>query len=501
MNQSGFFYERRAGVILHPTSLPVSSTLSVNDNGELGRDAFRFMDFMRECGLSIWQMLPLSPTHEDLSPYMGLSVFAGNERVISIAQMVEWGWVNENECNISKYPAELSKESVYDAVIERVLNDELPAVKKAIETFERENRYWLHNYALFRLLREKFKNKSWNEWPAQFRDRDTTALEEIEGHHQQALRRIRFEQFVFFEQWREIREYAGSRNIKLYGDMPIFVAYDSAEVWAHREYFDLQEDGSPRTVAGVPPDYFSETGQLWGNPLYSWDVMQADGFSWWKERMKSALTLYDVIRIDHFRGFESFWEIDAQAQTAMVGQWVKAPGRELFNALISQFGELPIVVEDLGIITPEVEALRDHFGWPGMKILQFAFDGSPDNPYLPHNFSERCVVYSGTHDNDTTKGWFDSLDDDTRMNVQRYLNAKTNDMPWPILECAVKSVANWAIFPLQDFLALDSSGRMNTPGVIGGNWQWRFQWQQLQAELPDRIYELLMQNNRIVENQ
>lgn len=500
LSQPGFFSERRAGIVLHPTSLPVSSPYSPNINGELGQDAYRFVDFMRESGLSIWQLLPLSPTHEDLSPYMGLSVFAGNERLISISQLLDWNWIDEKTCEATLNPGGINKQCVYDAIAARIFKGELPDVKNALQDFETEHRDWLDNYALFRLLREKFAGKSWYEWPQEYRDRESEALTSIVNSHAEALQRIRIEQFIFFHQWHQLRDYAGQRNIKLYGDIPIFVAYDSAEVWAHREYFDLLDDGSPRTVAGVPPDYFSETGQLWGNPLYRWDVMQADGFSWWKDRMRVALTLYDVVRIDHFRGFESYWEIDANAETAIEGRWVKAPGPALFDALITEFGDLPIVVEDLGIITPQVEALRDSYGWPGMKILQFAFDGNPDNPYLPHNFGEHCVVYSGTHDNDTTRGWFESLEEDARVHVLRYLNSKTNDMPWPIIDCAVNSSARWAVFPMQDFLALDSGGRMNTPGVSGGNWRWRFQWQQVQPELPNRIYELLMRNNRIVDS-
>ncbi|HEY5604770.1 MAG TPA: 4-alpha-glucanotransferase [Gammaproteobacteria bacterium] len=485
-------HQRRAGVILHPTSLP-----GKYPQGDLGPDAYRFVDFLNECGLSVWQMLPVGPTHEDGSPYMGLSVDAGNPGFISLELLYQWGWLKQD----------LLKESVSAVKKKRCLIDAYqgflrrnnPQQQQALQQFIADQAGWLEDYGLFLVLREHFQRQTWNQWPEFYRHRDPETLRRARQQFRDRINEVCFEQFVFFQQWALLKQYANERQIQMVGDMPIFVAHDSAEVWQHQEYFDLQADGLPRTVAGVPPDYFSRTGQRWGNPLYRWDRMAKDHFEWWIERFHVAFTLYDAVRVDHFRGFEAFWEINAREETAMNGRWVKAPGEALFATLRRSIGELPIVVEDLGTITPEVHALREQFGWPGMKILQFAFDGAEDNPYLPHNHIKNCVVYTGTHDNDTTLSWYEDLPAHTQEYIMQYLNHPSEPMPWALVECAFRSVADWAIVPMQDLLSLGKGHRMNTPGVTEGNWRWRFQWDQLPTHLAEKVRGMVVQFERDVQ--
>jgi 4-alpha-glucanotransferase len=483
--------ERRAGVILHPTSLPGQFS-----QGDLGPQAYRFVDFMNACGLSIWQMLPVGPTHEDRSPYMGLSVDAGNPELISLESLVRWNWLPETALS---EPGNITDKKPYlKQAFEGFKNNAGADDRQAFEQFVNGSASWLQDYALFDVLRHHFNHQPWNKWPGDLRHHNATAVAKARREFQQDIEQVGFEQFVFYRQWSLLKQYANERQISFLGDMPIFVAHDSAEVWQHQEYFHLHDDGSARTVAGVPPDYFSETGQRWGNPVYLWDKMAEDNFSWWMERFRVALTLYDAVRVDHFRGFEAYWEIDAAEETAINGEWVKAPGLKLFNTLLDTFDELPIVVEDLGTITPEVEALRNHFGWPGMKILQFAFDSDEANPYLPHNHIQNCVVYTGTHDNDTTLSWFDDLPEQTRQYINDYLGHPEETMPWALIECAFRSVGNWAIVPMQDLLSLGKGHRMNTPGVIEGNWRWRFQWSQVPEYLADKTREKVIECERDV---
>ncbi|WP_455208570.1 4-alpha-glucanotransferase [Kaarinaea lacus] len=484
-------HQRRAGVILHPTSLP-----GKYQQGDLGPDAYRFVDFLNACGLSAWQMLPVAPTHEDRSPYMGLSVDAGNPELISLDLLCQWGWLSKKLLNESIDVFEKKRYLV--AAYRGFLKQNDSAQQEELQQFTEDNASWLEDYALFVVLRDHFQHQAWNQWPESYRQRDPVTLTEATREFHAKLDEVRFEQFVFFRQWTLLKQYANERHIQMVGDMPIFVAHDSAEVWQHQEYFDLHPDGSPKTVAGVPPDYFSETGQRWGNPLYLWQKMAEDHFAWWIERFHVAFTLYDAVRVDHFRGFEAYWEIDAREETAMHGHWVKAPGEALFNTLQQSLGELPIIVEDLGTITAEVNALREKFGWPGMKILQFAFDGDESNPYLPHNHVKNCVVYTGTHDNDTTLSWFEDLSDPAKEYILQYLNHPSEPMPWALVECAFRSVADWAIVPMQDLLSLGKGHRMNTPGVSEGNWRWRFQWNQLEKHLADKIRAVVVQCERDV---
>ena len=484
------FDKRRAGVILHPTSLPGS-----HSQGDLGPDAYRFVDFMLECGLSIWQMLPVCPTHDDRSPYMGTSAYAGNPELISLELLEQWEWLAGKDY---KGQSVATKKPYLKIAYQTFATNAQDSDQQSFDDFMQVNKDWLPDYALFVVLREQFEHQSWNLWPQPYRQRDPESLTSIRHTKQLEYRQACFEQFVFYRQWHALKQYANDRKILIMGDMPIFVAHDSADVWQRRDYFDLNEDGSPRSVAGVPPDYFSETGQRWGNPLYRWDVMAKDDFQWWVSRFRANLTFNDVIRVDHFRGFEAYWQIDANEKTAINGHWVKAPGEDLFNVLLQKFTTLPLVVEDLGTITAEVEALREKFGWPGMKILQFAFDGSPENPYLPHHHVQNCVVYTGTHDNDTSLNWYQTLPEQTQDFVNRYFSHPGDPMPWPLVEAAFRSVAEWAIVPMQDLLFLGKGHRMNQPGVPKGNWVWRFQWEQVEDHLSSKVKDIVTQFERDV---
>jgi 4-alpha-glucanotransferase len=455
---------RRAGVLLHPTSLPA---------GDLGVDAHRFVDFLAETGAGVWQTLPLGPTHADSSPYHCLSAHAGSPRLIALPRLVEWGWLEAADGD--------RRERLHQAragFVQRAGRE----AQDAYQAFVREKHRWLEDYALFEALRKENGSRPWWEWEPALRDREPSALEEARARLADDIEQVRFEQFVFARQWTELRVYARGRGVLLFGDMPIFVAHDSAEVWAHREYFKLDARGQPTVVAGVPPDYFSATGQRWGNPLYRWERLKRDGFGWWLERLATELERLDLVRVDHFRGFEACWEIPAADETAVNGRWVKVPGRALFKAMLARFGRLPLVAEDLGLITPAVERLRRGFRLPGMGVLQFAFEGDAANPYLPHHHEPDCVVYTGTHDNDTTRAWFEALPAESQLRVMDYLGFPTEPMPLPLVRAALASVTRLAIVPMQDVLMLGRGHRMNTPGTSSGNWRWRFEWEQLTDE-------------------
>lgn len=484
---------------MHPTSLPGRWS-----SGRLGNDARRFIDFLVASGQSIWQMLPLGVPHDDGSPYQCLSLYAGNPALICPEDLVAAGWLDD--AAMQQVLARV-EQSVPGAVIQHELMQHAYAgfearagahERQALQDFITSQAEWLDDYALYQALRQRYRHRPWDQWPPEIRLRQPDALAAAHARLAVEKQRICFEQFVFFRQWRALKDYANSRGVLLFGDMPIFIAYDSVDVWRQPEYFDLDAEGRPRTVTGVPPDYFSATGQLWGNPQYDWERMSADGFCWWKKRLAAQLELFDIIRIDHFRGFESSWVIPADHKTAIDGHWVKVPGYELFSRLNNEFDSLPVVAEDLGIITPEVEALRDHFHFPGMKILQFAFSGDPDNPYLPKNHTVNSVVYTGTHDNDTSLGWYQSLSDRDRAYVNEHLTIRDDDvMPWPLIEMAMESVANTVILPMQDVLALGSRHRMNRPGTMSGNWLWRFAWADVPESLSEHLAALTRRCNRI----
>ncbi len=469
---------------MHPTSLPGPMSC-----GELGPEAHRFIEFLAAAGISAWQMLPIAPTHGDLSPYTVLSVHAGNPALISLAWLEGRGWLAPKPIggdDIDGYRQRCLIEA--HEGYQRFASDDQ---RHAFEQFRARHHYWLEDYALFQAIRQHQENRHWLSWPEPLRDCEPAALREVQALLFKEIEQICFEQFVFFEQWRELHEHARHCGIALFGDVPIFVAHDSAEVWRHREYFTLDEHGNAVVVAGVPPDYFSETGQRWGNPLYRWERMEADGFQWWKQRFATQLELFDWLRIDHFRGFDAYWEIPAHEETAINGHWVKAPGDALFAALQETFETLPLVAEDLGIITPEVEALRKKYGMPGMKILQFAFDGDASNPYLPHQHTLDSVVYTGTHDNDTTLGWYSAQSDAQKQRIHEYLGFPDEEMPWALIRSALASVSRLAVIPMQDVLALGSEHRMNVPGVAEGNWRWRFDWSQVEEGLAQRLNHLV----------
>jgi 4-alpha-glucanotransferase len=472
--------DRRAGVLLHPTSLP-----DTRRQGSLGAEARRFVDFLEAASFTVWQMLPLGPTHSDRSPYQCLSVHAGDEELIDLDDLVARGWIDAGACSNNDFHSCLA---IALAGFRRVSR---PAERAAYHAFKTDNSYWLQDYALYQAIRKSLGNASWYHWPLPLRDREETTLHKFRKAQADRIEQVCFEQYLFFLQWLDLRAYAHAHGVCLFGDMPIYVAYDSADVWANRELFTLDRHGALELVAGVPPDYFSATGQRWGNPLYRWDRMRETDYRWWLDRMRTQLELFDIIRLDHFRGFEKYWEIPATCDTAIEGHWVEGPGTRLFDRLQQEFGELPLVAEDLGIITPEVDALRLHYGFPGMKILQFAFDGGENNPYLPQHHEPLSVVYTGTHDNDTTLGWYQSLDDHTRYLVSEYLQQPVDKMPWPLIRTALASTARLAIIPMQDLLALDSEHRMNTPGSSFGNWQWRFEWNQVPPELAAKLHDLV----------
>lgn len=475
MDQASVFQRRRAGVLLHITSLP---------SGNIGSDAYRFIDFLHETGVTVWQMLPIGPTHNDNSPYQCLSAHAANSELICKQTVTEQPWASAEELDTANLSILIAH--AYHQFETRASADE----KQKFTDFCQQNAYWLDDYVLFCEIRHLNYTKAWYDWPRDLRERDADALAEIEQSRQQALDIRRFEQFQFFEQWSALKHYANEKGILLFGDMPIFVAHDSADVWANKTLFTLDSEGQPTLVAGVPPDYFSETGQRWGNPLYDWQKHQQQDFLWWQQRLQTQLALFDLIRIDHFRGFEACWQIPASCETAIDGQWVKAPGDELFEKLLSVFGELPLVAEDLGIITDEVTALREKYAMPGMKILQFAFGAGAENPYLPHQHCIDTVAYTGTHDNNTTLGWYAELDEGTQAHIRAYFAGSDEGMPWLLNRTALQSVAALAVLPMQDILVLDGSHRMNVPGTTEGNWSWRFDWQMLSDECGIKLKQM-----------
>ncbi|MCB1867527.1 MAG: 4-alpha-glucanotransferase [Gammaproteobacteria bacterium] len=478
----GILDRRRAGILLHITSLPGPAQC-----GDLGADAYRFVDFIHKTGFTVWQILPVGPTQTDGSPYQSSSIHAGNPRLINVGALADQTLL-PSEFALNVQITDADKKQLLIRAWNKFQSSPQQAMLREYDHFITENRRWLDNYTLYRALREENMNRPWWEWPAQIRDRDPAAMEKASHRLEPSLEYIRFEQFQFFRQWMNLKRYANERGILLFGDMPIFVAHDSAEVWVRRDLFELDSEGHPLVVAGVPPDYFSETGQRWGNPLYRWDKLEREDFSFWVDRMKTQLQLFDLIRVDHFRGFEAYWEIPATNGHAIDGRWVKAPGDRLFEHLHRIYDPLPLVAEDLGLITPEVDTLRLKFDLPGMKILQFAFSGGADNPYLPFRHETNSVVYTGTHDNDTTLGWYLGLDDDSRLYVDEYLGRSKEAMPWPMIRSALASRSRLAIIPMQDLLALGSEHRMNLPGTVVDNWNWRFQWRLIGDDLAQRLH-------------
>lgn len=484
---------RNAGLLLHPTSLPGKGPL-----GAMGSEARNFVDFLAAAGFSIWQMLPVGPVEGEVgSPYQARSSHAGDPRLISLDDLRAAGWLRPEDV-VAGYGDLAGRMHALKKAWFGFETHGSDQDKAEFQHFISSQRPWLEDFSLYMAMREEQAGPWW-DWPAQLRDRQPQALAEARARLQDAVQLQRFIQFQFRRQWLALKRYANQRGVGLFGDIPIFVALDSAEVWANRELFHLDAQGQPTVVAGVPPDYFSATGQRWGNPLYRWDAIAADDYRLWVERMRTQLDLFDLIRIDHFRGFESYWEIPASEPNAIKGHWVKGPGDALFERLHQEFGKLPLVAEDLGVITPEVEGLRDRQGLPGMKILQFAFSGQPDNPYLPFWHGENSVVYTGTHDNDTTLGWWRSLAESDQAFVEECLGQPDEPMPWSLVRVALMSRSRLAIVPMQDVLALDGESRMNLPGTTEGNWQWRFDWKQVDDELVPRLRRMIWMSGRLNE--
>src|SRR6266540_494247 len=451
---------RKSGILLHPTSLPGRWGI-----GDLGDAAYAFVDFLTAAGQQLWQVMPLGPTGYGDSPYQGFSAFAGNPLLISLDNLLAEGLLaDEDLFGAPSFPDAMVdygavipfKDALLRRSFERFMAAAAPEQRDAFADFRARNHAWLDDYALFAALKQAHGGANWNTWPPETAARQPEAIaywtrdlsDQIEFHA--------YLQFQFFSQWRRLKQYANERGVQIVGDIPIFVAYDSADVWANREIFALDDQGRPTVVAGVPPDYFSATGQLWGNPLYRWDVLARRGYTWWVERFRTTLTLVDIARLDHFRGFAAYWEVPAGEPTAVKGRWAPGPGVALFEVVRAALGGLPIIAEDLGLITQDVEDLRDTLGFPGMKVLQFAFNGDPDDAYLPHNYERRCVVYTGTHDNDTTLGWWRTITPDDRRNVQLYLGRDGSDISWDFIRLALASVAEMAIIPMQDVLGLGS---------------------------------------------
>lgn len=477
---------RYSGILLHPTSLP-----SPYGIGDMGQGAYDFVDFLEKAGQTLWQVLPLGPTGFGDSPYQSYSAFAGQILLISPEKLVEQGLIAEHDLqNIPEFDAKqvkygdvlIWKTEIFTKAFHGFQKSEDKKLLAEYEAFLEEHSFWLDDYAFYMSVRAANGNKSWLEWEAPLQKPVTMIRTQWENKLKDEIAYQKFLQFEFYKQWGELKAYANEKGIRIVGDMPIFVSVDSSDVWANKGLFCLDSKGYPTEVAGVPPDYFSATGQLWGNPLYDWRAHSKQGYKWWIARIKTQLTQVDYLRIDHFRGFEAYWAVPADEETAINGKWKPGPKDDLFHAIQKELGEdLPIFAEDLGIITPEVEELRDRFHFPGMKVLQFGFEAWPHDSFYPHNFkSTNCICYTGTHDNDTTKGWYEKAKEEARDRVRRYLNCDGGNVSWDFIRLAMSSVAKYAIFPMQDVLSLGSESRMNMPGVLGGNWAWRFETKDLQ---------------------
>jgi 4-alpha-glucanotransferase len=492
--------QRASGILLHPTSFPSQGGI-----GDLGPAAYEFLDFLVAARQTLWQVLPLHPVGLGNSPYSSTSAFAGNVLLISLERLAERGLVSRERI------AQLAGRGG-PVDYERVKQTKLPLLsgaarefllsaagkeRAAYDAFLRENSWWLEDFVLFDALRNRFQGQSWNRWPRELALRQPEALERERRQLQPELDTARFLQFAFFEQWRALRLRCAAAGIRIIGDIAIFVSYDSADVWTHPGIFRLDAEQEPEVVAGVPPDAFSETGQRWGNPIYRWPALRQRGYDWWVERVTWALHSCDIIRLDHFRGFQQSWEIPASEPTAVHGRWADGPQEELFNVLSAKLGNLPFIAEDLGLITPDVHALREHLNIPGMRVLQFGFGDPGAHIYLPHRYEPNTVVYTGTHDNDTTAGWWQTLEEDVRRRVLAYLGEAADGIHWAMVRAAQNSVANLCVVPLQDVLGLGSEARMNTPSVADGNWRWRYHSRGLTPQLAEKLAAMAEVSDRL----
>lgn len=489
-------FNRASGVLLHLTSLPSRYGI-----GDFGKEAYNFIDFLKRANQKLWQILPLNPPASGGSPYNCFSAFAGNTLLISIDNLIEDGLLKVEE--VTNVPSFAEAKAEFSKVIKFKNEMFLKAFNrfdKLVEgddytQFKEENEYWLSDFCLYMALKEQFDNRVWNRWDKDISFREKQAVERYQSKLADEIHYQEFLQYIFSKQWSELKNYSNHNGIKIIGDLPIFVAHDSSDVWVHPELFDLDDEGNSRKVAGVPPDYFSKTGQLWGNPHYNWKRMQEDNFLWWKKRFEKLLKQVDIIRIDHFRGFEAYWEVDASEKTAVKGKWVKAPGYELFSIIKHDLRDLPIIVEDLGFITPEVNKLKKSFGFPGMEILQFSFDEKATIKSRRDDYEKHCVVYTGTHDNDTLLAWYRELKESKNTRVLKILEKYygiTNGMSeekvcWTLIEAVYKSKANFIIIPLQDILCLGNEARMNFPGTVSGNWLWRYKEGDIMKEIEKNL--------------
>lgn len=491
-------FNHESGILLHPTSLPGPYGI-----GDLGPRAFRWLDFLAEGGLGWWQVLPLGPTGYGDSPYQSFSAFAGNPMLISPEGLLQLGLLTQDDLDdrpdfpdekvdfgaLNSWKADLFLKAV------RALKD-FSDLQAEFTAFRRKEAGWLEDYALYRAIKSEHGEVAWGDWPADLRDRRPAALQAARGRLAESIEDYAFQQFIFFRQWDALRNRMRELSIRVIGDIPIYVAMDSVDVWANRRFFHLDRQGRPIEVAGVPPDYFSETGQLWGNPLYRWSVHAEQGYAWWLARFRAVLKLVDVVRLDHFRGIAGYWAVPAGEKTAVKGAWIKGPGEHFLNAVWRALGDIPLIAEDLGEITPDVFELRDQFNLPGMKILQFAFDDGVEHQFLPHNYPENCVAYTGTHDNDTTIGWYLTAPEEETAFCREYLNTDGAHIAWNMIHALWASRASLSVAPFQDFLELGTEARMNYPSIPEGNWDWRMAPEALSAPLAERIAALNRENKR-----
>ena len=486
-------FERASGILLHPTSLPGSDGI-----GDLGPWVYRWIDFLAEAGCALWQVLPLGPTGYGDSPYQCFSAFAGSPFLISSEVLLKENLLMAADLadrpefptdRVDFGPVITWKLKLLDRAFAHFRADASAQLQTEFDRFQSDQASWLDDFALFMAIKESQGGVAWNNWPEPLRQRDPQALHTARQSLADAVQRHAFRQFLFYRQWSAAHAYARVKGIRVIGDIPIFVAYDSADAWSHPELFYFDEKGQPTVVAGVPPDYFSPTGQLWGNPLYRWEVHRQSGYAWWLARMRATLSQVDIIRLDHFRGFAGYWEVPAEMPTAEIGQWKPGPGKDFLQALQQALGDLPIIAEDLGLITDDVIELRDKFNLPGMRILQFAFTGS-NNPFLPHRYVRNCVAYTGTHDNDTIRGWYAAAPKEEKTFCRKYLHSSAHDLPHDMIRVLWRSVANIAIVTLQDILGLGTEARMNFPGKPAGNWGWRMSADALTDEVRDQLLEL-----------
>jgi 4-alpha-glucanotransferase len=487
-------FKRASGILLHPTSLPGPDGI-----GDFGPEAFRWVHFLQESECHLWQILPLGPTGYGDSPYQCFSAFAGNPLLVSPALLLEEGMLTlQDLSDRPSFPVDhvdfgnaiTWKLTLLDRAFARFQKIKDKDLAGELQAFQQQEAYWLEDFALFMAIKQANGGGAWSGWPAPLRKRQSKALQQFAQENQTAIQRHIFRQFLFFRQWQSLKTFANQCDIQIVGDIPIFVAYDSADAWSHPELFHLDKEGLPKIVAGVPPDYFSPTGQLWGNPLYKWDKHEETGFAWWLERFKASLRMVDIIRLDHFRGFAGYWEVPYGNPTAEIGKWAPGPGKPFFTALKNALGTLPIIAEDLGKITPDVVEMREDFNLPGMRIFQFAFASDSDDPFLPHNYVRNCVAYTGTHDNDTALGYYLTAPEQEKDFMRRYLARSGDDIAWDMIRAIWSSVAVLSIAPMQDFLRLGSQARMNFPGKPSGNWGWRMPADALNPSLVNQIKNL-----------